>query len=142
VSAGAAAGIPAPPAGLLAPQRRAELALWAIVGLGLLATLAGVHKGIPAPVVLGAFVIPLTFVAFQRVLLAWQTMLTAILLVILFIPIRRYTVAIGGPVELEPYRILIALILGAWFLALAADPSVKWRATGFGAPVALVWIAI
>ncbi len=38
---------------------------------------------------------------------------------ILFIPIRRYTVAGGGPVELEPYRILIALILGCWFLALA-----------------------
>ena len=50
----------------------------------------------------------LVLVAYQRVLLAWQTMLGLILVVILFIPIRRYTVGGNLPIELEPYRIVIA----------------------------------
>jgi hypothetical protein len=63
-------------------------------------------------------------------------------LVIIFIPIRRYTVAVGGPIELEPYRILIAVVLLCWFLALAADPDVRWSATGYAAPITVLWIGI
>ena len=42
--------------------------------------------------------------------------------VILFIPIRRYTVGGGLPFPLEPYRLLIAVVLFAWLLALLVDP--------------------
>jgi polysaccharide biosynthesis protein PslJ len=142
VSAGAAAGLPAPPAGALASIRRTELGLWALVAFAVVATLAATRRGIDPALILAFFVFPLTLVAFQRTLLAWQTLLGLILLVILFVPIRRYTVAIGGPIELEPYRILIAIVLGCWFLALAADPNVRWRSTGLGRPIAVLWLAI
>ena len=79
---------------------------------------------------LGAIVVGLVLVSYQRVLLAWQSMLGLILLIILFIPIRRYTVGGSLPIELEPYRIVIAVVLGCWFCALAADPKVRWRGTG------------
>ena len=61
---------------------------------------------------------------------------------ILFIPIRRYTVGGGLPIELEPYRVLIAIVLGCWFCALAADPKVNWRPTGFAAPIITLLVAI
>ena len=142
MSVQAAAALPAAPAGPASGDRRAELALWAIVGAIVVAAVAATMRGLPMPVVLGAGVLPVILVAFQRTLLSWQTMLGAILVVILFIPIRRYTVAAGGPIELEPYRILIAIVLGCWFLALAADPDVRWRTTGFGPPIAVLWLGI
>jgi hypothetical protein len=33
-------------------------------------------------------------------------------------------------------------VLGCWFLALAADPKVRWRASGYGAPIAVLWAGI
>jgi hypothetical protein len=138
----AVGGIPAPHVAGPGSTRRTERALWIIVAGMALVTLAAAMRGIQPAFVAGVFVVPLVLVAFQRTLLSWQTMLGAILVVILFIPIRRYTIASGGPIELEPYRILIALVLGCWFLALAADPEVRWRPTGYGVPIAVVWLGI
>jgi polysaccharide biosynthesis protein PslJ len=137
-AAGPAAGSPS--GGVSA--RRRELALWAFVGLALVASLGAAQKGVNPGLVLAVFVLPLVIVAGQRVLLAWPTLLGAILVVILFIPIRRYTIGSGGPVAIEPYRVLIAVVLGCWFLALAADPKVRWHPTGWGAPVFALWLTI
>jgi hypothetical protein len=137
----AAAALPAPPAGTLG-ARRAEIVLWVIVGVTIIASLGAITRGIQPALVLGAVVLPLSLVAFQKTLLSWQTLLGLILAVILFIPIRRYTVAAGGPIELEPYRILIAVVLGSWFLALAADPDVRWRPTGYSTPIIVLWLGI
>jgi hypothetical protein len=142
MSVRAAAVLPAPPAGATGGERGAELALWGFVAAVVLAAVAATTRGMPMFVVLAAGVVPLVLVAFQRTLLSWRTLLGAILVVILFIPIRRYTIAGGGAVELEPYRILIALVLGAWFLALAADPDVRWRPTGYSTPMAILWLGI
>ena len=130
------------PPGSAEGARRAEISLWAFVAFVVLLTLAATQRGISPPVVLGAAVIGLVIVAYQRYLLSWQTLLGAILVVILFIPIRRYTVAAGAPIELEPYRVLIAVVLGCWFLALAADPDVRWRKSGYGTPIAVLWLGI
>jgi hypothetical protein len=134
VTPGAAAVLRAP-AGEDRTARRRELALWGVVVLALVAAFGGLAAGVhPAPV-LAVFVAPLVLVAGQRAFLAWTTLLGLILVVILFIPIRRYTVGGGLPFELEPYRVLIAVVLLCWGLALAADPDVRWRTTGLEPPV-------
>ena len=119
----AGAALPGGPAGGVRAARRAELWLWLIVAVALVATVAASTRGVPPVFVLAAFVVPLVLVAGQRVFLAWQTLLGVVIAVILFIPIRRYTLGGGLPFELEPYRVLIAVVLGCWLLALAADPE-------------------
>lgn len=136
-----AAVLPPPPAQADRSTRN-ERVLWIIVAAGVLVTLLAAIAGKQPATVLALFVIPLALVSYQRVLLAWQTMFAVVLLVILFIPIRRYTVGQGLPIALEPYRVIIALVLACWGCALAADPNVRWKATGYAAPVVLFWGAV
>jgi polysaccharide biosynthesis protein PslJ len=136
-----ALGLPAARAPWQTP-RGGERTLWIVIGLAILAALAASARGISLAMVLAVFVLPLVLVAGQRILLAWQTLLGLILAVILFIPIRRYTVGGGLPIELEPYRILIAIVLACWLLALAADPGVRLVPTGFAKPMLLLAVAI
>jgi hypothetical protein len=96
----------------------------------------------PANLVLGLVVVGFVVAAYQRVLLAWQTMLALILVVILFVPIRRYTLSGGLPFELEPYRILIAAVLGCWLCGIAADPRVRVRASGLEGPIGALLLAM
>jgi O-antigen ligase len=141
VNPGAAAVVPAS-APASPGSRRQEAILWGIVGTAIACAFAGLAVGVhPAPV-LCVFVAPLVLVAGQRVLLSWNTMLGVILAVILFVPIRRYTVGGGLPIELEPYRVLIAVVLLCWLLALLVDRNVRWRATGLEPPIIALGLAI
>jgi O-antigen ligase len=127
----------------VAPRRtREERIVWAVVGVALVLLAAAVHSDGQATAMLGAMVVGLVIVSYQRVLLAWQTMLGLILVIILFVPIRRYTVGNNLPIELEPYRIVIGVVLACWFCALAADPKVRWRGTGLEAPLATLIVAL
>src|SRR4051812_12308529 len=49
--------------------------------------------------------------ASYRALFKWHNLLSTLLVVILFIPIRRYTLGSGLPFELEPYRLFVGLLL-------------------------------
>ena len=120
------------------PERR----LWIFLALALLLIGALVVVDGQANLVLGVAVAGLVLVSYQRVLLAWPTLLGLILVVILFVPIRRYTVSGNLPFELEPYRIVIALVLACWFCALAADPRVRWRRTGFEVPLGALLLSM
>jgi polysaccharide biosynthesis protein PslJ len=121
---------------------RAERRLWIFLALALLAIGTLVVLDGQANLVLGVVVAGLVLVSYQRALLAWPTLLGLILVVILFVPIRRYTVSGNLPFELEPYRIVIALVLACWFCALAADPRVRWRSTGFEVPIGALLLAM
>jgi polysaccharide biosynthesis protein PslJ len=121
---------------------RAERRLWILLALALLVIGTLVVLDGQANLVLGLVVAGLVLVSYQRVLLAWPTLLGLILVVILFVPIRRYTVSGNLPFELEPYRIVIALVLACWFCALAADPRVRWRSTGFEVPLGALLLAM
>jgi polysaccharide biosynthesis protein PslJ len=68
----------------------------------------------------------------------WRVALIALVLVITFIPIRRYTFAVGLPFQLEPYRALVALLLFAWAACLLVDPSIRLRRTAFRGPILLI----
>ena len=132
------------PGGLAAraPRTPAEWGLWIFLGVVLVLVAAGVRTDGQATSILLGAVVGLLLVTYQRVLLAWPTLLGLILLVILFIPIRRYTVGGGLPIELEPYRIAIGIVLACWFCALAADPAVRWRRTGLELPIGALLLAM
>ncbi len=79
--------------------------------------------------------IAIVLVMWQRRLLAWRSLLTGILIIVFFIPIRRYTVPGDLPFQMEPYRLVVMLVLAGWFSALLVDPRVRWRRSGLEAPL-------
>jgi O-antigen ligase len=72
-----------------------------------------------------------------RVLLQWHALVTLMILVIIFVPIKRYRMPGELPFELEPYRVVVALVAAAWLTSLLIDPRVRLRATGFELPLLL-----
>ena len=107
---------------------------WLVAALVAIALATAAFR-LQANPVLAAMAGGLVVVAWQRYLLAWPTLLGYVIVVILFIPIRRYTISAGLPLSLEPYRLLIAGVLLAWLFALLADPETRWRRMGIEAPV-------
>ncbi|NUR76031.1 MAG: O-antigen ligase family protein [Thermoleophilia bacterium] len=89
---------------------------------------------IVAPVTLLAVVLTTGY----RRLLRWESLLTGLVLVVLFIPIRRYTLPGGLPFQLEPYRVLTIFIAGGWVCSLLADPRVRLRKTGMDVQLGLI----
>jgi polysaccharide biosynthesis protein PslJ len=77
-----------------------------------------------------------------RRLLAWRSLMVGLVIVILFVPIRRYTIPGHLPFQLEPYRLLVAFITLAAFTSLLIDPRVRMRLTGFEGPLVLILFAI
>ena len=57
-------------------------------------------------------------VLWYRTWLQWHVLLAMLIGVILFIPIRRYTMPGALPFELEPYRLLVAFLLLGWVASL------------------------
>jgi hypothetical protein len=68
-------------------------------------------------------------------LLRWQTIVAALVFVILFMPIRRYAMPGNLPFEAEPYRLLIGFATLGWVAALLVDPRVRLRATFMDGPL-------
>ena len=110
-------------------------ALQWVLGTMLAIALATAAVRAQANPILGLMAIGLVIVAFQKYLLAWPVVLGYVLVVILFVPIRRYTVGGGLPFQIEPYRLLIAVVLFAWLLAVLADPETRWRRIKAEGPV-------
>jgi polysaccharide biosynthesis protein PslJ len=69
---------------------------------------------------------------------SWRTAITGLILVILFIPIRRYYLPGNLPFQLEPYRIYVALLLLFGGASLLVDRSTRLRKTGFEGPLLLI----
>ncbi|HEY1369618.1 MAG TPA: O-antigen ligase family protein [Gaiellaceae bacterium] len=72
----------------------------------------------------------------------WSRLLAALILIILFIPIRRYSLPGSLPFQLEPYRIFVALLVVAWLGALLVDPRARFRRTGFEGPLILIFLSV
>jgi hypothetical protein len=107
-----------------------------VAGLVLLA-LAAV-AGLKVITVVPAVLLLIVFALGYRALLSWPAALTALLLVVLFIPIRRYALPGNLPFQLEPYRLLVLTVAIGWFASLLVDPRVRLRRSGFEAPLALI----
>jgi hypothetical protein len=114
---------------------RRELLRPAFVLFGLALVSLSALAPSPAPLLAPAIAFFVAAGLAHRPLTAWRTLAAALVLVILFIPIRRYTMPGNLPFELEPYRVLVALIAGGWFVAMLVDPRVRLKSTGFEAPL-------
>jgi hypothetical protein len=119
----------------VADVRRADLARTGLVLSGLLALT--VSAALPKPAPLAAFALSLFIgaVLAHRSLTGWHTLLSLILLVILFIPIRRYTMPGNLPFQLEPYRLLVGVIGAGWLTSMLVDSRVRLRGSGFEGPM-------
>jgi hypothetical protein len=115
------------------PIVSATIAVGSLILLGL-TTVAGLPT---VEVAMGLTVILVAALGY-RTLLRWHVMLVLMLLVILFIPIKRYTLPGNLPFDMEPYRLLVMLIIGAWVTSLLVDPRTRLRRSGFEGPLALI----
>jgi polysaccharide biosynthesis protein PslJ len=130
---------------LVPPRRDAGISnLLVAAAFGLLA-LAVLVSPVPTTLAVagaGAGALCLTAICVRRPLLPWSRILVALLLVILFIPIRRYKLPGDAGFSLEPYRVLVALILAGWAAALLVDPRVRLRRSGLELPIGLILLTI
>lgn len=122
--------------------REAPVAAGLAAGLAAIGAVAVVAPAVPVHVLVVAFAALAVAVAYHRQLLAWRAVLVLLALVILFIPIRRYTLPVDiSHFELEPYRVVVAFILAGWTASLLVDPRVRLRRTGLEGPIALIAVA-
>lgn len=72
----------------------------------------------------------------------WIWALGLVLVVVLFIPIRRYAFSVDLPFELEPYRAVVALVMSVWLLSLLAQDDVRLLRSGIDTPLLLFSFAL
>jgi hypothetical protein len=77
-----------------------------------------------------------------KALLSWRSQVTLIVLVIFFIPIKRYVLPSGLPFQLEPYRLVVGLVFLAWVSSLLVDPRVRMRKSDFDKPILLYLVCV
>jgi polysaccharide biosynthesis protein PslJ len=118
-------------AGLLTGAALILLAICAAGGIRL-----AIGGGVVAVGLLGAAV------AVRRPYLPWSRILVVLVLVILFIPLRRYRLPGDAGVSLEPYRLLVALILAGWVAALLCDTRVRLRKSGLEGTLAFLAVVV
>ena len=118
---------------------RRPLLVPATVIAGALAVLAAAiaSGGSPAPAV-GLVILATLAAVVPFLCVGWPRILAALVLIILFIPIRRYSLPGNLPFELEPYRVFVALLVLGWVASLLADPRSRLRKTGFEGPLILI----
>jgi hypothetical protein len=113
--------------------RRPPFAFYVVAGslVVLVALVSTGHTVKATPVILLTIVLS---IGYQR-LLSWRALLGLTVLTILFVPIKRYTLPASLPFNLELYRLVVAIVFVAWLTSLLIDRRVRFRASGFEAPL-------
>jgi hypothetical protein len=81
-------------------------------------------------------------VAVGRRALRWRNLIALLIGVIFFIPVRRYVLPGSAAIQLEPYRVLVAVIAAGWLASLVVDPRVSFRKTRLDFPMAALITAV
>lgn len=121
-------------------ERRSLIAPVAVV-LSLIAFTIAIAEGSSVKIFAPLVVAVALFAATASRLLRWRTLLGAIILVILFIPIRRYTMPGNLPFSLEPYRLMVAFVAFVWLTSLLIDSRIRLSRTGLEGPLGLFVIS-
>jgi polysaccharide biosynthesis protein PslJ len=72
----------------------------------------------------------------------WRWLVGLLLLVVLFIPPRRYAIPAGLPFELDPYRLVVAGLIIAWLLSALSDKDLRLRRSALAAPLLVFGVAV
>lgn len=127
---------------LLASENRGNVAALGAIGAAFLLVAAAAVAEHPSPKYAAPAAIVLVLVSLSaRALLRWRSLMASIVLCILLIPMRKYSLPGHLPVQLEPYRLLVAVIAFGWISALLVDPRVRVVRCGLEAPLLLIAIA-
>ena len=86
---------------------------------------AAVVSGSAVKPALAAALLVTTVASLHRRLFAWGALLNLIVVIIMFVPMRRYALPSSLPFQLELYRVVIAAVLFIWATALLADPRIR-----------------
>lgn len=111
-------------------RRGSLLTLGTLVAL-FAALMAGAAKGVSSPTLPALVAGVAVMVTIGSRLLKWRNLLLVLLLVMLFVPIRKYSLSGSAGFQLEPYRAVAALILVLWIASLLIDQRVRIRSTKF-----------
>jgi hypothetical protein len=99
-----------------------------IIGsFALLATAVATDLPLPPKQVAPLVVLTIAATLAAGKLLSWRALVASTIAVILFVPIRRYQMPGHLPFQLEPYRLIVALIAVGWVASLLVDPRVRLR---------------
>jgi O-Antigen ligase len=114
----------------------------AAIAMAALATAIATSTGAVAlsTMALPAGVLVLSAAAYRSVI-PWHRSLAVLVVVILLIPIRRYSMPGNLPFELEPYRVVVLLLAVGWIATLLVDRGARVRKTGLEGPLALILFA-
>jgi O-antigen ligase len=106
--------------------------LAAAVGVLAVGVVTGTAAVVPITLVL---LVALAAIALSVGFVAWTPLIGALILLILFVPMRRYFLPVDLPFQLEPYRVFIIVLVLGWCAALLVDERTRFRRTGFEAPI-------
>jgi len=115
-------------------ERGPFLTLWFIV-LAFVVLAVGVTAGAPARILAPGVALMVLAIMLQRRLTSWNALLAVTIMVILFIPIRRYSMPGHLPFQLEPYRLVVGGVAAAWITSMLIDRRIRIRRTGFEGPL-------
>lgn len=136
------ADAPTPPGGASAAprgvSRRRVLAAAVVLAVALLTAVV-----LLPPLIAGAALLVLALlVLLRRFVFAWSTAIVLLVGVIMFVPARRYAIPIPLPFQLEPYRLVLIIVLVALVVALLTQPDFRWRPVAFGVPIAILLVTV
>jgi O-antigen ligase len=121
-------------------ERRSWLPVALLVGL-LCATAAASIAG-KGVLLVSLISVAATVALTQTWIFRWESLVGLIIVVIFFIPIRRYELPANLPIVLEPYRIVVAIVIMLWLASLLVDSRVAFRRSDFGGPVTAITLAV
>ncbi|KRE25932.1 O-antigen ligase [Agromyces sp. Soil535] len=90
----------------------------------------------------GAMLLLALLVILRRFVFTWTAMIIGLAAVIMFVPARRYAIPIPLPFQLEPYRLVLAIVIVALVVALILKPDVRWRPVAFGWPIGILLVTV
>lgn len=85
---------------------------------------------------------PIMAMAFVHLAKRWSWMVALTVVIVVVIPNDgRYTLSAHLPIQMEPYRVIVAMLIVGWLVALLVDPRVRARASVLDRPLALIILA-